>query len=103
MASLVAGELIKNAPEIKAQAESLAREIAREFGLTSEADFIGLYELLLLTYVTVYPTAHNLNVLIKQVQLYLEGLGSDVKTAEKETQDFFRGIPHITWPGLKGF
>ena len=98
MASLVAGELIKNAPEIKAQAESMAREIAREFGLDAEADFIGLYELLILGYVFVYPTMHNLSVLVKQTQNYLEGLGADVKKAEVDLGE----IPHITWPGLKG-
>ena len=78
------------------------REIAHEFGFTSEEDFLGLYEAIVLVYSLGYPTVHNLNVLIKQVQNYLEQLGSEVKKAEVDVQKGLSEIPHIHWQGLKG-
>lgn len=60
--------------------ETLAREIAHEFGLTGDEDFQGLYLLIALLYNFVYPTMHDLSVLIKQTSAYLDSLGA---TAEK--------------------
>lgn len=75
--AISAAELgLKYAPEVKAKAESLAKEIAHEFGLTKEEDFVGLYELMLLLYgpaKMVYDTIKVLNVALQNAAIWLGG------------------------------
>lgn len=99
MTPLTALEL---APEAAESIEGLAKELAHEFGLTREEDFQGLYLLLIVLYQTVYPTLHNLNVLIKQVQLYVEQLGPSVADAEKQVSKGIGQIPRIHYGNIFG-
>ncbi len=98
MTPLTAISGIEKLPELRQQAESTLREIAHEFGLTADEDFVGLAELLLVLYATVYPTAHNLSVLVRQVQLYLDQIGGDIKQAEQDVSSGLNGLRKYQGP-----
>lgn len=98
MTPLTAISAVEQLPEIAREAESTLREIAHEFGFTSEEDFVGLAEFLLLLYATVYPTMHNLSVLIRQAQLYLDQLGGEIKQAEQDVSSGLGGLRQYQGP-----
>ena len=61
--------------------------LAEQFGLTQDDNFDGIFPLLLALWgsgipISVYQFFHNLLVLEKQIQQYLESLGADIATAE---------------------
>lgn len=76
--AISASELgLKYAPEVQAKAESLAKEIAHEFGLTKEEDFVGLYEVMLLLYqpaMLLYDTLKALNNALNVAVRFMGGL-----------------------------
>lgn len=76
--AISAAELgLKYAPEVKAKAESLAKEIAHEFGLTKEEDFVGLYEVMLLLYepaMLAYDTLKALNNALQVAVKFMGGI-----------------------------
>lgn len=61
--------------------------LAEEFGLNQDADFEGIYPLILALWGSgipqgIYKFFHDLHVLEKQIQIYMETLGSDISAAE---------------------
>lgn len=61
--------------------------LAEEFGLNQDADFEGIYPLILALWGSgipqgIYQFFHDLHVLEKQLQIYMSSLGSDISTAE---------------------
>lgn len=89
---MIPGEIASKAiSEINVKnAERLRDFLAKEFGLTSDVDFEGIYPIIALLFenrdilIGVYTFFHDLHVLEKQVQNYIANLGADVKTAESD-------------------
>lgn len=89
---------IEALPEIAEQAKSTLRELAHEFGFTEDEDFQGFLLFLLDAYAIVYPTMHNLSVLIRQAQLYLDQLGGDISQAESDVGSGLNGLRKYQGP-----
>lgn len=70
-------------------AKKLIEYLKEEFGLTEDVDFEGIYPILALMFEHrdvikgMYMFFHDLHVLEKQIQNYLELLGADIGKAEK--------------------
>lgn len=84
-----AGELaLKYGPAEEEKAKTLVKYLAEAFGLTSEDDFVGLYELALVLYGSGIPTAiydsfKTVALILRQISTYLGQLGADVSAVDR--------------------
>lgn len=78
--------------------ERLRDFLADQFGLTKDANFEGIYPLLLVLYASgipqgIYLFFHDLRILERQIMNYIATLGADIKTAESDVygvgKDFY--------------
>lgn len=82
-------EEVRNVVNVE-NAKKLVDFLKEEFGLTEDVDFQGIYPILALmfenrdVFIGIYQFFHDLHVLEVQIQHYLELLGADIATAEKD-------------------